>query len=240
MVTRANLDNGVATLATLWGVQPNDVAARLAINLDFSHLEPKPIGERALRSLRHENTKYTCKRQPYAWRTFAPVVQTTAKMIDNPKTFQKLRSMLLKAAYAKVQDYMDAEDLVQETILALCIYEVNDEEHLFRLGPKVLRRIIAAYWRKKYNSPAVVTPHEDLYIMEETLGTYDDDEGGSDMTIEMAGYAVSKEEDDPLVTSAIAEAFLRVATELAKQLGQKHAAVACGMREKTFSRLLPL
>jgi DNA-directed RNA polymerase specialized sigma24 family protein len=226
MVTRANLDNGVATLATLWGVQPNEVAARLAINLDFSHIEPKPIGERALRSLRHENTKYTCKRQPYAWRAFAPVVQTTAQMIDNPKTFQKLRSMLMKAAYAKTQDRMDAEDLVQETILALCIYEVNDEEHLFRLGPKVLRRISAAYWRKKYNSPAVVTPHEDFYIMEEVFGFCDEDE-------EVEAAAVPQ-------TSDITEAFLRVAAELIKQLGKKHAAVACGLREKTFSRLLPL
>lgn len=45
MVSRAHLDNGVAALATLWGIQPNDVAERLAIKLDFSHVEPKPLGE---------------------------------------------------------------------------------------------------------------------------------------------------------------------------------------------------
>ena len=73
--------------------------------------------------------------------------------------------------------------------------------------------------------------------MEEALGTHDD-EAGIDMTLEMAGYALSKEEEDPLVTSDITEAFVRVATELAKLLGQKHAAVACGMREKTLSRIL--
>jgi len=223
MVTRANLDNGVATLATLWGVQPNEVAARLAINLDFSHLEPKPIGERALRSLRHENTKYTCKRQTYAWRTFAPVVQTTAKMIDNPKTFQKLRSLLMKAAYAKTR--MDAEDLVQETILRLCTYEIKDEDQLFSVARQVLRQIFRYYWRKQYASPAVVTPQEDFYIMEEVFGFCDEDD-------EVGAAAVPQ-------TSDITEAFLRVAAELIKQLGKKHAAVACGLREKTFSRLLP-
>jgi len=238
MVSRAHLDNGVAALASLWGVQPNDVADRLAIKLDFSHVEPKPLGERARRARRHENTKYTTKQLPSASRALAPIVDSTAQMIDNPKTFRKLRSMLVKAAYAETQDRMSAEDLAQETILHLCTYEIENEEHLFRVARQVLRRVLASYWRKQCESPATVTPHEDFYIMEETLGTYDDDEGGSDMTIEMAGYAVSKEEDDPLVTSDIAEAFFRVATELAKQLGQKHAAVACGMREKTLSRIL--
>jgi len=237
MVSRAHLDNGVAALATLWGIQPNDVAERLAIKLDFSHVEPKPLGERARRALRHENTKYTTKQLPSASRALAPIVDTTAQMIDNPKTFKKLRSMLVKAAYAKTKDHMAAEDLVQETILSVCTYEVNDEEHLFRVANQVLRRVITAYWRKHYNSPATVTPHEDFYIMEEALGTHDD-EAGIDMTLEMAGYALSKEEEDPLVTSDITEAFTRVATELSKQLGPKHAAVACGMREKTLSRIL--
>ena len=45
MVSRAHLDNGVAALATLWGIQPNDVAERLAIKLDFSHVEPKPLAK---------------------------------------------------------------------------------------------------------------------------------------------------------------------------------------------------
>jgi len=238
MVSRAHLDNGVATLATLWGVQPNDVADRLAIRLDFSHVEPKPLGERARRALRHENTKYTTKQLPSASRALAPIVDNTAQMIDNPKTFRKLRSMLVKTAYAETKDRMAADDLAQETILHLCTYEIENEEHLFRVARQVLRRVLASYWRKQYESPATVTPHEDFYIMEETVGTYDDDEGGSDMTIEMAGYAVSKEKDDPLATSDIAEAFFRVATELAKQLGQKHAAVACGMREKTLARIL--
>jgi DNA-directed RNA polymerase specialized sigma24 family protein len=240
MVTRANLDNGVATLATLWGVQPNEVAGRLAIKLDFSHIEPKPLSETAKRARRHENTKYAQKRRPYAWRAFAPVVETTAKMIDNPRTFQKLRSMLMKAVRAKIKDPMIAEDLVQEAILGVCIYEVKDEEHLFRVARQVLHRVIAAYWRKEYNAPAVVTPHEDFYIMEDALAIHDDEAAESDITIEMAGYAFPKEEkEDPLVTSDIAEAFVRVATELSKQLGKKQAAVACGMREKTFSRIVP-
>jgi DNA-directed RNA polymerase specialized sigma24 family protein len=237
MVTRANLDNGVATLATLWEVLPNEVAKRLAINLDFSHISPKPLSERAKRARRHQNTKYTQKQLRQASRALAPIVESTAQMIDNPQTFRKLRSMLMKAAYAKTQDRIQAEDLVQETILRVCTYEVKDEQHLFRLARQVLRRVITAYWRKEYNTPTTVTPHEDFYIMEEALGIYDDDEAENDITIEMAGYAVSKEEDS-LVTSDIAEAFRRVATELAKQLGQKHAALACGMREKTLSRIL--
>jgi hypothetical protein len=178
MVTRARLDNGVATLATLWGVQPNDVARRLALDLDFSHLEPKPLGERARRALRHENAKYKFKRQPYASRTFAPVVENTTKMIEQPKTFQKLRSMLIKAAYAKTKDRMTAEDLAQEAILAVCTYEVQDEEHLFRVAQQVLRRVITAYWRKEYNSPATVTPHEDFYIMEELYEISEGEEEG--------------------------------------------------------------
>jgi DNA-directed RNA polymerase specialized sigma24 family protein len=225
MVTRTNLDNGVATLATLWGVQPNNVADRLAINLDFSHLQPKPLSETALRAKRHENTKYAQKRKPYAWRPFAPVVDATVKMIDNPNTFQKLRSLLMKTATAKIQDRIQAEDLVQETILGLCIYEVKDEDHLFRLGHQVLRRVLAAYWRKHYNSPVTVTPHEDFYIMEEIFGTSDEEENPEATAIPQ--------------TSDIAEAFLRVAAELSKQLGKKQAAVACGFREKTFSRYLP-
>jgi DNA-directed RNA polymerase specialized sigma24 family protein len=226
MVTRAHLNNGVASLATLWGIQPNDVACRLALDLDFSHLEPKPLGERARRALRHENAKYPQKRRPYAWRTFAPVVEKTTKMLEQPKTFRKLRSMLMKTAVAKTKDHMQAEDLVQETLLGVCIYEVKDEEHLFRLSHQVLRRVISAYWRKQYNSPAVVTPHEDFYIMEEALALYNEDDDAEDASA-------------PL-TSDIAEAFLRVAAELIKQLGKKQAAVACGMREKTFARILPL
>jgi DNA-directed RNA polymerase specialized sigma24 family protein len=145
-------------------------------------------------------------------------------MINNPKTFRKLRSMLMKAAYAKTQDHMAAEDLAQEAILAVCTYEVQDEEHLFRVAQQVLRRVITAYWRKEYNSPATITPHEDFYIIEEA-------------------YEVSEETEESetapeTFTSDIAEAFVRVATELAKQLGQKHAAVACGMREKTLARIL--
>jgi DNA-directed RNA polymerase specialized sigma24 family protein len=237
MVARKNLESGVATLATLWGVQPVDVAERLAIDLDFSHLEPKPLSQTAQRSRRHENTKYAHKRRPYAHRAFAPIVETTTQMLENPQTFQKLRRMLIKAAYAQTKDRMIAEDLAQETILGICIYEVKDEEHLFRVARQVLRRVITAYWRKEYNSPATVTPHEDFYIMEEMLGTHDDD-AESDMTLEMAGYAKPKEEDDPLVTSDITEAFVRVATELSKQLGKKQAAVACGMREKTLVRIL--
>jgi DNA-directed RNA polymerase specialized sigma24 family protein len=148
-------------------------------------------------------------------------------MIDNPKTFRKLRSMLLKAAYAKTKDRMAAEDLVQETILSVCTYEVNDEEHLFRVAQQVLRRVITAYWRKEYNSPATVTPHEDFYSMEDVYGISEEE----------------KEEEEPdtapvTLTSDIAEAFVRVATELSKQLGPKHAAVACGMREKTLDRIL--
>jgi len=225
MVTRANLEKGVATLATLWGVQPYEVADRLAIALDFRHLEPAPLGETARRARRHENTKYSAKRRPYANRTFASVVPATAKMIDDPKTFRALRSMLMKAVRSKVQDPIQAEDLVQETLLALCLYEVKDEQHLFRLGRQVLRRVIAAYWRKAYNSPAVVTPHEDFYIIEEVLALSDE----------------TAEEGTGLpVTADLAEAFLRVAAELMKQLGKKQAAVACGMREKTFSRIIPL
>lgn len=239
MVARTNLDYGVATLATLWGVQPNDVAERLGIKLDFSHIEPKPLSETARRALRHENTKYPQKRRPYTWRAFAPTVEATVKMIDDPKTFKKLRSMLMKAARAQTKDPMQAEDLVQEALLGVCIYEVKDEEHLFRLARQVLRRVIAAYWRKEYNSPTIVIPHEDFYIMEDALGTHDDKEAENDITIEMAGYAFPKEEEDPLATADIAEAFVRVAAELSKQLGKKQAAVACGMREKTFSRLLP-
>jgi len=224
MVSRTHLDNGVAALATLWGLQPNDVAERLAIKLDFSHVEPKPLGERARRALRHENTKYTTKQLPSASRALAPIVDNTAQMIDNPKTFRKLRSMLVKTAYAETKDRMAAEDLAQEAILAVCTYEVQDEEHLFRVAQQVLRRVITAYWRKEYNSPATVTPHEDFYIIEEA-------------------YEVSEETEESetapeTFTSDIAEAFVRVATELAKQLGQKHAAVACGMREKTLSRIL--
>ena len=138
MVSRTHLDNGVAALATLWGIQPNDVAERLAIKLDFSHVEPKPLGERARRALRHENTKYTTKQLRSACRALAPIVDSTAQMIDNPKTFRKLRSMLVKAAYAETQDRMAAEDLAQEAILCLCTYEVNDEEHLFRVANQVL------------------------------------------------------------------------------------------------------
>ena len=104
MVSRAHLDNGVASLATLWGIQPNDVAERLAIKLDFSHVEPKPLGERARRALRHENTKYTSKQLPSASRALAPIVATTAQMIDNPKTFQKLRSMLIKIGRASCRE----------------------------------------------------------------------------------------------------------------------------------------
>ena len=227
MVSRAHLDNGVAALATLWGIQPNDVAERLAIKLDFSHVEPKPIGERARRALRHENTKYTTKQLPSTSRALAPIVDSTAQMIDNPKTFRKLRSMLVKTAYAETKDRMAAEDLAQEAILAVCTYEVQDEEHLFRVAQQVLRRVITAYWRKQYNSPATVTPHEDFYIMEDVYGISEEE----------------KEEEEPdtapvTLTSDIAEAFVRVATELAKHLGQKHAAVACGMREKTLSRIL--
>jgi DNA-directed RNA polymerase specialized sigma24 family protein len=225
MVTRTNLDHGVATLATLWGVQPNDVAARLAINLDFSHLEPKPLSETAKRARRHENTKYAQKRRPYAWRSFAPIVESTTKMLDNPKTFQKLRSMLMKTALAKTQDYMQAEDLVQEAILGVCIYEVNDEEHLFRLARQILRRVIAAHWRRKYTSPITVTPHEDFYIIEEMFDLCDD------------GNNNDVEESAPQTTD-LYEAFLRVSAELIKQLGRKQAAVACGMREKTLTRFL--
>ena len=225
MVTRANLEKGVATLATLWGVQPYEVAERLAIALDFRHLGPAPLGETARRARRHENTRYSAKRRPYANRTFASVIPATAQMIDDPKTFRALRSMLMKAVRSKVQDPMQAEDLVQDTLLALCLYEVKDEQHLFRLGRQVLRRVIAAYWRKEYNSPSVVTPHEDFYIMEEALGLSEEaaDEG--------ACVPITADPD---------EAFMRVAAELMKQLGKKQAAVACGMREKTFSRLLPL
>ena len=226
MVSRTNLENGVATLATLWGLQPDNVADRLAINLDFSHVEPKPLGERARRALRHENTKYTTKHLPSTSRALAPIVASTAQMIDTPKTFQKLRSMLMKAAYAKTQARMDAEDLVQETILRLCTYEIKDEDQLFSVARQVLRQIFRYYWRKQYTSPAVVTPHEDFHIMEEVFGFCDEDE-------EVEATAVSP-------TSDITEAFLRVAAELIKQLGKKHAAVACGLREKTFSRLLPL
>jgi DNA-directed RNA polymerase specialized sigma24 family protein len=230
MVSRAHLDNGVAILATIWGVQPNDMAARLAINLDFSHLDPKPLGERARRAQRHENTKYASKRQPNARRAFAPTVEATVKMIDNPKNFQKLRSMLMKTARSQTKDPMLAEDLVQETILSLCIYEVNDEEHLFRLARQILCRVITAYWRKEYNSPTTVTPHEDFYIMEDVYGISEEENE-------------ENEEEEPdtaseSLTSDIAEAFVRVAAELSKQLGKKHAAVACGMREKTLSRIL--
>jgi DNA-directed RNA polymerase specialized sigma24 family protein len=145
-------------------------------------------------------------------------------MIDNPKTFQKLRSMLMKAAYAKTKDRMTAEDLAQEAILAVCTYEVQDEEHLFRVAQQVLRRVITAYWRKEYNSPATVTPHEDFYIIEEAY--------------EVSEEIEQSETAPETFTSDIAEAFVRVATELSKQLGPKHAAVACGMREKTLSRIL--
>jgi DNA-directed RNA polymerase specialized sigma24 family protein len=228
MVTRANLDNGVATLATLWGVQPNEVAARLALNMDFSHVTPKPLGTRAQKARRHENTKYTHKHLRAATRALAPIVQATAQMIDNPETFQKLRSMLMKAARTQVKDRMQTEDLVQEALLGVCTYEVKDEEHLFRVARQVLRRVIAAYWRKEYTSPTTVTPHEDFYIMEDVYGISDEGE---------------TEEEEPAaapesLTADIAEAFIRVATELSRQLGKKHAAVACGMREKTLLRIL--
>jgi DNA-directed RNA polymerase specialized sigma24 family protein len=133
--------------------------------------------------------------------------------------------MLTKGAFAQTQDRMEAEDIVQQTIFRLCFYEAKDEEHLFRLSRKIFRRIIAEYLYKRCNSPIDVAPYEDFYLMEEVLGWCDEDDEAEAQSIQP--------------TADIGEAFLRVAAELTKQLGRKYAAVACGLREKTFARILP-
>jgi DNA-directed RNA polymerase specialized sigma24 family protein len=216
-----NLDKGVATLATLWGVQPTDVAERLAITLDFSHLTPAQIGYRATRALRSQNHKYHTKKHR-AKKVKSPNPQTM-QLLANPKFFNSLHSKLLKYAKSKIKYTPDAEDLVSETILTASTYPASSPEHLTAIALNTLKKALSSYFHKLYNSPISITPHEDFYILEETFNLYEN---------------TSPETQPIKPTSNLLEAFKRVAAELVHQLGLQHAASTIGIRSYTLANAL--
>ncbi len=223
MITRTHLDKGVATLATLWGVQPNDVAERLAISLDFSHLTPAELGRRATRALRSQNHKHTIKK--HRAKKVKPLNPKTTELLSNPKFFKSLRSKLLKYAKSKIAYTPDAEDLVSDTLLTACTYEASSPEHLTAIALNTLKKALKSYFHKHYNSPTSIRPHEDFYTLEETL-PYSQDPNPQPQPLEP--------------TSNLLQAFTRIAAELIHQLGFQHAASSIGIRSYTLKNTLGL
>jgi DNA-directed RNA polymerase specialized sigma24 family protein len=224
MITRTHIDKGVATLATLWGVQPNNVAERLAISLDFSHLTPAKISYRATRALRSHNHKHHLKK--HRAKKVKPLNPQTAELLSNPKFFNSLRSKLLKYAKSKIKYTPDAEDLVSDTLLTACTYPASSQQHLTAIALNTLKKALSSYFYKHYNSPTSITPHEDFYILEETLPTSPEPHDPEPQTSEP--------------TSNVLEAFKRIAAELIHQLGIQHAASSLGICQHTLSTTLAL
>jgi DNA-directed RNA polymerase specialized sigma24 family protein len=224
MITRTHLDKGVATLATLWGVQPNNVAERLAITIDFSHLTPAEIGYRAARALRSQNHKHHLKK--HRTKKIKPLNPQTLQLLSDPKFFNSLRSKLLKYAKSKIKHTPDAEDLVSDTLLTACTYQASSQQHLTAIALNTLKKALTSYFHKQYNSPTSTSPHEDFYILEETLSH---------------NHEPYDPEPQPLTpTSNLLEAFKRIAAELIHQLGIQHAASTLGIRSYTLASTLNL
>jgi hypothetical protein len=223
MITRTHLDKGVATLATLWGVQPNDVANRLAIILDFSHLTPAEIGKRATRALRSQNHRHTIKK--HRAKKIKPLNPKTTELLSHPNFFKSLRSKLLKYAKSKIPYTPDAEDLVSDTLLTACTYEATSPQHLTAIALNTLKIALKSYFYKLYNSPTSIQPHEDFYTLEETL-SYPHDHDPQPQNLEP--------------TSDLLQAFKRIAAELIHQLGLKHAASSLNIRPHTLQSTLSL
>jgi DNA-directed RNA polymerase specialized sigma24 family protein len=224
MVTRTHLDKGVAILATLWGVQPSDVANRLAIQLDFSNLSPTEIGKRAARALRSQNHKHHLKK--HRARKIKPLNPQTMHLLSDPAFFKSLRSKLLKYAKSKISYTPDAEDLVSDTILTTCTYHASSYDHLTAIALNTLKKAITSYFHKQYNSTTPIQPHEDFFYLEESLNLCEE---------------TSDHEPTHLQpTSDTLQAFTRIAAELIHQLGLKHAASSLNLRTHTLSNILSL
>jgi DNA-directed RNA polymerase specialized sigma24 family protein len=224
MITRTHLDKGVATLATLWGVQPNEVAERLAIALDFSHLTPAEIGYRAARALRSQNHKHTIKK--HRAKKIKPLNPQTMQLLSDPKFFKALRSKLLKYAKSKIKYTPDAEDLVSDTLLTACTYKASSQNHLTAIALNTLKKALTSYFHKLYNSPTSIQPHEDFYTLEETLPQNPETHDHEHQTL--------------TPTSNLIDAFKRIAAELIHQLGIQHAASTLGIRSYTLTSTLGL
>jgi DNA-directed RNA polymerase specialized sigma24 family protein len=223
MITRTHIEKGVATLATLWGVQPTEVADRLAIQIDFSHLTPAEIGRRATRALRSQNHKHHLKQ--HRAKKIKPLNPQTMQLLSDPKFFKSLRSKLLKYAKSKIAYTPDAEDLVSETLLTACTYQASSPQHLTAIALNTLKKSLSSYFHKLYNSPTSVQPHEDFYILEDTLTPHSDPD---------------PETQHLEPTSNTLQAFKRIAAELIHQLGLQHAASSLGIRSSTLSSTLSL
>ena len=223
MITRTHLEKGVAALATLWGVQPSNVAERLTITIDFSHLTPAEIGRRATRALRSQNHRHTIKK--HRAKKIKPLNPQTMQLLSDPKFFKSLRSKLLKYAKSKIAYIPDAEDLVSDTLLTACTYPATSPDHLTAIALNTLKKALTSYFHKKYNSPTSTQPHEDFYILEETLSLHEDH---THKTLPLSP------------TSDLLEAFKRVAAELIHQLGLNHAASTLGVRSYTLANALSL
>lgn len=220
MITRTHIDKGVATLATLWGVQPTQVAERLAIQLDFSHLSPAQIGYRATRALHSRNRTHKIKK--HRTKKSKPINPNTANLLSNPKFFKSLRSKLLKYAKSKISYTPDAEDLVSDTILIACTYEASSQDHLTAIALNTLKKALTSYFHRLYNSPITIQPYEDFYTLD---------------SLQIPDNPDNPENTLP-PTSNLITALQRSAAELIHLLGIKHAASTLGLRSKTLANLL--
>jgi len=208
------IEKALATLAAIWGITPAEVAARLGIEGDFTHLQAAELGARFRKALSKADNRRKSGRKYHQSRV-AQVVDESAAVVE--KHFTALRRELMK--FVRSRAAADAEDIVQETLYALCTMEgLDGYEGAIKRAKVIARRLIAYKHYRLANDPATVTPHEDFYVLEEIHGWVDEPTAETDFA----------------PTTDLEEAFRRVALELVRFVGVKQAAVAVGMREKTF------
>jgi len=217
----ARLEKAAATLAGIWGVTPQEVAERFRIALDLSHLQAIELGRRAKEAMLSNDKKYQ-REITFEKKNNRKVSEQTVQLLEDVKVFKKLRKELMLFVKSRLNaSRFEIEDIVSDTLESLCYYKASSAEDLIRMGMVIARRRIANFLRRKCSSPLEVRPHEDFFIQEEVFAANSD------------SYE-AVEADLPLTTDP-ETAFRRLAAELVRLLGMKHAAVAVGMREKTFA-----